>query len=189
MMLPELQMILIIITIRLVLIIALLTMSYTLLISYEKELKGYLMRRLGCALLVDDLYQNLAEKTLRRSTKRAENPRAYLFQSASNAVSDHYRAQACRDSYVRQAQWDADIHVDTKSPEQGLAATQTVEIIERALAELPLLTQKIFYLYRLDGLTHQTIAEQLGISRSTVERHLSKAIAHWKEKLNEVKDW
>tara|TARA_R110001592_G_scaffold363372_1_gene686054 strand:+ start:164589 stop:165158 length:570 start_codon:yes stop_codon:yes gene_type:complete len=189
MMAVELQMILIIITIQLVLIIVLLTMSYTLLISYEKELKGFLMRRLGCALLVDDLYQNLAEKTLRRPTMKFENPRAYLFQSASNAVSDHYRAQACRDSYVRQAQMDADIHVDTKSPEQGLAATQTVEIIERALAELPLLTQKIFYLYRLDSLTHQAIAEQLGISRSTVERHLSKAIAHWKEKLNEVKDW
>jgi len=161
-------------------------MPYNLLISYERELKGFLMRRLGCAVLADDIYQNLAEKTLRRSTKRLDNPKAYLFQSASNAVTDYYRAQACRDSYVRQEQLDDDLHVDTKSPEQAIAATQAIKIIEDALAQLPLLTQKVFYLYRLEGLTHQAIADQLGISRSTVERRLSKAIAHWQARLKQA---
>ena len=151
--------------------------------SHEQELKRFLMRRLGCTALVDDIYQDMAEKTLKRPARQLKNPRAYLFQSAANAVTDYRRAQICRDNYARQTQLSDDRHIDHRSPEQSLATTQTIEIIERALAELPLLTQKVFYLYRLDGLTHQGIADQLGIGRSTVARHLSRAIAHWQLRL------
>ena len=160
-------------------------MSVKLLTSYEKELRGFLMQRLGCIALVDDIYQSLAEKFLRGSAAAPTNPRAYVFQSASNAVTDYYRSQGCRDSYVNQSLSDSGLNVDTRSPEEAAHAAQTIEIIERALAELPLLTQKIFYLYRLERLTHQGVADQLGISRSTVERHLSKAIAHWQARIKQ----
>lgn len=161
-------------------------MSYDTLLSYEKELRHFLIRRLGCAALADDIYQNLVEKILRRSPQSLDNPKAYLFQSASNAVADHFRAQASRENYLYQARFDEDLQIDTKSPEQAIAATQAVEIVERAIAELPVLTQKIFYLYRLDGCTQQMIAAQLGISRSTVERRLAKAITHWQKRLAQV---
>jgi len=144
------------------------------------------MRRLGCPALVDDIYQSVAEKILRRRSQQLDNPKAYLFRSASNAINDHYRQNLTHENYVSQAQSRTDLHIDTKSPEQTATATQAVKIVEKAIAELPLLTQKIFYLYRLEGLTHQAISEQLDISRSTVERRLSKAISHWQKRLHQA---
>jgi RNA polymerase sigma-70 factor (ECF subfamily) len=144
------------------------------------------MRRLGCAAKVGDIYQNLAEQTLTQPIKNLDNPKAYLFQSASNAVTDHYRKQTCRENYVKHVQSDNEYNVDFRSPEKSVAAAKTVEAIERALAKLPLLTQKIFYLYRLECLTQQAIADKLGISCSTVQRHLTTAIIHWKKSLNQL---
>lgn len=160
-------------------------MPYSVLQRYETELRGFLLQRLGCTSLVDDIYQILAERSLKNTRRAPDNPRAYLFQSASNAVNDYYRAQTCRHNYVRKAQLDQELHVDTKSPEQAASAAQTIGTIETALAELPLLTQKIFYLYRLDGLTQQAIADQLGLSRSTVDRRLAKANTHWQTRIKQ----
>jgi RNA polymerase sigma-70 factor (ECF subfamily) len=43
---------------------------------------------------------------------------------------------------------------------------------------MPERTRAIFLLKRLDGLRHQAIATQLGISVSAVEKHMVRAIEH-----------
>src|SRR5690606_23806511 len=106
------------------------------------------------------------------------------FQAASNAVIDHYRAEHCRLRHLLESQLlDDTAELDERGPARQLQAIETVHIIEQALAQLPPLTQRIFYLYRLEGLSQQTIASTLDISRSTVERRLGKAIAHWQAAL------
>jgi RNA polymerase sigma-70 factor (ECF subfamily) len=150
---------------------------------HEKELRGFLLRRLRCRQQVADLFQDLAERLLRRPVADCGNPRAYLFQAASNALIDYRRTERCRRRHAEEALWDADLELDTRSPERQLLAHETIALIEAALAELPPLTRQIFYLYRLEGLSQVAIAEQLSISRSTVERRLDAAIARWQKRL------
>jgi RNA polymerase sigma-70 factor (ECF subfamily) len=51
--------------------------------------------------------------------------------------------------------------------------------LERLLAGMEQLTprtREVFLMHRLDGLRYREIAEELGISQSAVEKHMSRAI-------------
>ena len=61
------------------------------------------------------------------------------------------------------------------SGEDSRLMRDAIEEIDRALAGLPLRVKRSFLLNRLEGLTQQAIADQLGVSLSTVERELRRA--------------
>lgn len=47
-----------------------------------------------------------------------------------------------------------------------------------ALDALPERTRSIFLLHRIDGYSYPEIADQLGVSRKAVEKHMTRAIKH-----------
>ena len=61
------------------------------------------------------------------------------------------------------------------SPEERAVLLETLEHIAQALDGLPLKAHQAFLLSQIDGLTYQAIADQLGISLSTVRRHMAEA--------------
>ena len=65
--------------------------------EYEYDLVGYLRRRLGDPHRADDLLQDVFVKAMRQGEAfcRLENPRAWLFQVARNAMVDDHRTR-CR---------------------------------------------------------------------------------------------
>jgi RNA polymerase sigma factor (sigma-70 family) len=158
------------------------------LILHEKELRSFLLRHLRCPQQAADLFQDLAEKALRRPPQQYGNPRAYLFQAASNALTDHWRSESCRSRHIEEALLHEELELDNVTPERQWQARETIALIEAALAELPPLTRQIFHLYRIEGVSQMDIASRLGISRSTVERRLDKAITHWQCRLAEAGD-
>ena len=52
-----------------------------------------------------------------------------------------------------------------------------IEEIDRALSGLPHRVKRSFLLNRLEGMTQQAIADQLGVSLSAVERDLRREMA------------
>jgi RNA polymerase sigma-70 factor (ECF subfamily) len=48
--------------------------------------------------------------------------------------------------------------------------------VAAALQELPAQCREAFLLNRLEGLTHSEIAERLGVSTKTVQRHIERAL-------------
>lgn len=65
-----------------------------------------------------------------------------------------------------------------------MAEQQRISLLQ-AVAELPERTREIFRLNRLEGLTHAEVARQLGISDSSVQKHLSKALAYVMQRLQD----
>lgn len=63
------------------------------------------------------------------------------------------------------------------SGEHARLMREAIEEIDRALAGLPARVKRSFLLNRLGGQTQQAIADQLGVSLSTVERELRRAFA------------
>jgi RNA polymerase sigma-70 factor (ECF subfamily) len=55
---------------------------------------------------------------------------------------------------------------------------QRLEMLQRALAELPPLCRDSFLLRKIEGLSHPQIAERLGISKALVEKHIVNAMKH-----------
>ncbi len=56
------------------------------------------------------------------------------------------------------------------------------------MMELPELTQRIFHLNRVEGLSYSEIAYQLGIPEDVVKKHLTSALRHAMQCLRELED-
>lgn len=52
---------------------------------------------------------------------------------------------------------------------------ETLVAMDRLLGGLPVVARQAFLLWRLEDLTQEEIAQQLGISRTSVRRHLAAA--------------
>ncbi|MEM1153847.1 MAG: RNA polymerase sigma factor [Pseudomonadota bacterium] len=143
--------------------------------SHRVEIEGYLTVKLGCANTAQDLFQSIIEGFLRRpQTKSVGNLRAYLYQAARNALSNHYRAVESQSQLTRSMPAPAEV----LSPEQILSSEQSLRRIMAALAELPLLTQQIVIMHRVQGIKQSKIAEHFDLHLSSVEKHLKRALLH-----------
>lgn len=156
-------------------------------LAYRGEVLAYLTRKLRDAELAADLTQ---EAFMRLSESGAGaagavgNPRAYLYRVAHNLAVDHVRRQSPRrDAAPVSDAVLAEVPDGRPSPEQVLGERQRLDIARSAVLDLPERTRQVFVLARLDGLTYRQVAETLGISESSVQKHLAKAVAHVMQRL------
>ena len=68
--------------------------------------------------------------------------------------------------------------MEDRSPERVLLGEATLAEVLHALDELSDLTRSIFILFRLESMKQKDIAALYGIGRSTVEKHVMKAVLH-----------
>lgn len=158
-----------------------LTLAY---IARRKDMRRFFSVRTRASADVEDLMQDLFLKVQRVDGDAIENPSAYLYRLASNLLLDRLRAR--RRSQARDADWrrvnhtaldGADI-ADAPDTEAVVDARLRLERLAQALADLPPRTRQVFRLHKFDGLTHAQTAEQLGVSRSAVEKHMTRALRH-----------
>jgi len=111
------------------------------------------------------------------------SPEALLARIATNLVIDRVRERKAREN--RENSW-GEIHTDNadealrpsqyNNPAQALAAKQQIELALNVLDTLPVKTRQIFLLHRFEELSHAEISAQTGIPKSTIEKHMIKAI-------------
>lgn len=155
-----------------------------LLVLHYEELTRYFSRRLGspgsASEVVHDTYLRL--EALGQVPDIA-NQRAYLYRVASNIALDRQRA----DSRRRKWQVSEEPAVEYASPaplaDAALEHKQRLRLLAQAVQELPPRCREVFLMHKLDGLSHGEIASRLGISRSMVEKHIMRALAHCRDRL------
>lgn len=130
--------------------------------------------------IVQDLFVQLYIK--RTQIERIGNLAAYLHTLLRNRIIDHFRQQLAykkhqsklikmQPSVVQEA---ASSKVDSKLLEEKISA---------AIDLLPQKCREVFLLSRVEQLSHQSIAKELDISVSTVEKHIIKALKVMREKV------
>ncbi|MBL8268167.1 RNA polymerase sigma factor [Steroidobacter sp.] len=155
--------------------------------SQGKRVRSFLRRRLRSHEDAQDATQNVFLGLLRRENAGAleENPRSYMIKAAYNAATDVQRARISH---------QVDDHCTLDDNIAGNERTEASEIVYwreglrlfvTALNELPDLTQQVFVLYHVEGLSHTTIAQTLNLSVRSVERHMARAIAHCQDRLKD----
>jgi len=152
--------------------------------QHRQELAIFLLRRVSCPDTTNDLLQDLFLRLVNvKSTKPIQNPRAFLYRIAANLATDYLRGQQTGPLDWADHETLATTAVSA-SPEQHLLNRQELDLCEQTLRQLPPLCLKIFMMSRFDGLTHQQIADELGISVSWVEKNIIKALKQCKQALN-----
>ncbi len=136
-----------------------------------------LRRKLGDAEYAADLAQDTFMRVLHAdSLVEIREPRAYLSTIARGLMADMFRRRALEQAYL-----DALVAFPeplTISPEQRLLVLETLMEIDRMLDGLGPRTRDIFLLAQLEGLTYPAIGQQLGVSITTVKKHMVRAMTH-----------
>ncbi len=146
--------------------------------NYYRELVSFLSARLGNAQAAEDVVHDAYVRVLERtSDEPIEQPRAFLYRTALNLVIDGHRRNALRQVEPLEV-LDTEERFFTPSPHVLMDQSQRLDMIQRALAELPAACRDSFLLRKLEGLSHLEIAERLGVSRSVVEKHIVNAMKH-----------
>lgn len=151
---------------------------------YWETLLNSAFKRLNDKEMAEEVVQEvLVNFYLRRmSISLATSLKAYLNTALKYKVIDVYRAnnlhQNKMDLLLTNAQFDQSNNVDT------LELKELKKQIIDAAQTLPERCREVFILSRFDELTHQEIADRLGISTDTVKSHLNRALKIVKKRLN-----
>jgi len=144
------------------------------------EIRPDLIRRARAMGVADDAEDVLQDVWLKLgvATGPIASPRAYLFRMVYTAVLD--RRRATRRASARDTDWagpHSDGEVIPADAERVLIARETLAEVEARLLALGEPINTIFRRHRLGGETQRTIAADLGLGLSTVEKYLRKAYA------------
>lgn len=145
----------------------------------ESRIKQFFRRRLRRP---DDVQDATQETFLRMLTipkiTLIKNPQAYLYQVAKSVVSASYIRQAKENELFVHEDFGWAATDDQPGQDRILNGHQSLVLMAKAIAQLPNRCQQVFILSRLHGMTNGNIAQELGISRNMVEKHIIKALLH-----------
>lgn len=143
----------------------------------EQDLIRFLIVRLKSAFAAQDLAQELYLRVCGLDESFAvRNGRAYLFRMASNLAIDHLRREARQAELRDELQTFLGDEAEVATPEEALISRNELERLERAMAELPPLSRRIFYLSRFEQKSQREIAALVGLSPTAVFKHLRRVI-------------
>ena len=132
--------------------------------------------------IVQATFVNLWEK--RNLIRDDISFRSYLFRAAYNTALNYLKHKKVVASYVNKKQ--ERINEIQSSFVSHQPDFELQKRIKEALGDLPPQCQRVFRMSREEGLKYHEIAEELGISKKTVEVHMGKAL---KLLRNSLKDY
>lgn len=148
------------------------------LLPHEPALRSWLARRVRPPLEMDDIVQETyAVFGGMESVAHIRAPRSYMFQTAHSV----FLMQVRRTNVIPfESLSDAEDLVavcDRPSPEAEAISRHELRRVQAMIAALPARQREAFSLFKIDGLSQREVAARMDLSQSTVEKHLSKAVA------------
>lgn len=120
------------------------------------------------------LYEKREELTIHTSLK------SFLYAAVRNKCLDYIKVNKIRDQHKDQIKYQSSISSEDEDDER-IRVTELQQKIHSILKTLPTQNQKIFMMSRIEGKSNQEIADELGLSKRTVETHISNALKRIKQ--------
>lgn len=130
--------------------------------------------------IVQELFVKIYER--RFSIKIDSSFKSYLYKAVHNSCINHINHVLVREHHHQQIKYQND--------EKYVLSEETVDLSELEhkiyleIENLPSQCKKIFRLNRFEGMCNADIAEQLNLSKRTVETQISKALKILRNKLS-----
>lgn len=151
---------------------------------YYRELLHFLTRTVKDRDTAADLVQESFARVYaaERAGQAIRDPRALLYRTARNLITDHHRRGAVRTQAGEVADGGALAEADACAgpaafePEVAVSSGQGLAAMLATIDALPPRCREAFLLYKFDGLSYAEVAERMGISVRTVEMQLQIAM-------------
>lgn len=161
-------------------------------LANRDRLLRFLVAR-GAGDAADDVLHEIWLKISARNTGPVVSPISYLFRTADTLMIDRFRS--ARQAQRRDREW-SEAHdgtlpgvSDSPSAERHLIGREQTRLVMETLNALGHRPAAIFRRHRVDGIPQRLLAEEFGVSLSTVESDLRRAyaaLAALKERIDEV---
>lgn len=143
----------------------------------QAKLKRYLRRFLERSEDIEDIAQESFVRVLEAGSKgEIAYPKAYLYRTACNLALNAIGRKAYRLENSIEDLFASDVISEGPSLEDQVSAQRRFERFCHAVSELPEQCRKTLVLRKVYGYSQREVAETLGISISTVEKHLAKGL-------------
>jgi RNA polymerase sigma-70 factor (ECF subfamily) len=156
-----------------------------------RRLKEVLRNRGQSREDAEDLVQEafLRLHTFLADGHEVRQPEGFLVRTALNLAVDARRrnVRERRDQFVPETVEDLQLVDLSPSPEEIFAAEKRLLQMRAVLdAKVSPKTREVFFLHRLEGFTHEEIADRMSMSLRSVEKHIARAITVvWMERQRE----
>ncbi len=147
-------------------------------LPHEPALRAWLTRRPLSGLDVDDIVQEAyAILAGLESVDHIRTPRTYLFEVAKSVILQALRRSRIVAFEALAEAEGMEVPAPAPSPEDFAADRQELGRVAALIAGLPAKCREAFTLRKVHGLSQREVAERMGVSENTVEKHVGKGIA------------
>lgn len=146
---------------------------------HERALRGYLTRFFKDVADIEDVIQDTYARVLAlndRASNAVRNWHAFLFTTARNVALDRIRRAPVVSLDILAEMDSPDVIDQRPAADDALNARQELALLSNAIASLPDRCREALTLRKLYGLPQREIARRLGISESTVEKHVAYGV-------------
>lgn len=145
--------------------------------KHQGALRRFISRFVQRKQDIDDVAQEAFMRAYRAEKgKPIEQPKSFLFRIAHNvAITELTKKSHQIIDYIADIDESAVVWLDDSAEEQVMAE-ELIGIHCEAVAQLPPQCRRVFLMRKVHGMSHKDISVELGISISTVEKHMSKGV-------------
>jgi len=152
---------------------------------YSHKLFSFVFKILKNEAEADDIVQEVFVKIWESRENMSDHKflNSYVFTIAYNNSIDLIRKRINSNKYLEHLKSLSVIQV-TPPVVSEIEFNELNSQVERLIADLPERQRQVYLLHREKGLTYPEIAEQMGISKNTVENHMVKALKYLRKNID-----
>jgi RNA polymerase sigma factor (sigma-70 family) len=156
-------------------------------LAHRTALQKYLRKFTAGAEDVEDLVQEAYVRICALPDGQVvDSPRALLFRIARNLAVDRARQRWTRATDDVADFEPLNVSSEEAEPDEQIDARRRFESFCAAVDSLPPLCRRVFVLRKVYQLSHAEIAAVLGVSHSTIEKHVAKGLVRCRDRMREL---
>jgi RNA polymerase sigma factor (sigma-70 family) len=154
---------------------------------HRAALHRYLRRFTSGAEDVEDLVQETYVRMYAlQDFRNIGSPRALLFRIAHNTAVERARRQSTQATDSVADFESLNVYSSEAPADEQIDSRRRFESFCAAVDRLPPLCRRVFVLRKVYRLSHDEIAEILGVSHSTIEKHVAKGLLRCRDYMREI---
>lgn len=155
--------------------------------QHRAALHRYLRKLTSGAEDVEDLVQETYVRIYALPDyQRIESPKALLFRIAHNLAVERARRHKSQATDTMADLESLSVFSNEAPPDEQTDAGRRFESFCAAVDRLPPLCRRVFVLRKVHKLSPAEISEVLGVSQSTIEKHVAKGLVRCRDYLREL---
>lgn len=157
-------------------------------VFYYRKVYSYALRTVRVGWVADEITSSIFYKLwlhheeifTERKVRRVEDLNGYIFTMTRNETANYFREsrriEQVQERYAERLTTEMNI-------QQRIDGRKSLEIIHAVIDSMPRIRRRVFSMSRYLELSNSEIADMLGISKRTVEKHISNALEQLRNEL------